>query len=107
MAEVFLRAVAPAVAAELGDWRAVLGEDFSGDACYRTSFRHDGSEVALLDLGKVNYACEVKLNGKSLGMKMLPPFVFDIRGKLRRGINRLEVVVTNTLSKYKLALFFH
>ena len=89
---------ASAVPVKLGNWQEVLGADFSGDACYSTSFRHDGSEVGFLDLGEVKYACEVRLNGKSLGMKMLPPFVFDVHDKLHCGINRLEVVVTNTLS---------
>ena len=87
------------VAVRPGDWRPVLGEDFSGDGVYRTTFRLDDPQcVRFLDLGKVNYACEVVLNGQPLGKKFFPPHVFDVSGRLRRGVNRLEITVTNTLA---------
>ena len=83
----------------LGDWRSVLGTDFSGDAVYSLSFSWKGSQEALfLDLGQVNYAAEVRLNGKKLGCRLLAPFVFPLQGMLRHGINRLEITVTNTLA---------
>lgn len=84
------------VTVKTGDWSAVLGSDFSGDAVYTGSFR--GQEAEYLDLGVVKYACEVKINGKTLGRKFFPPYVFDLRGKLNSGMNHLEVTVTNTLA---------
>ncbi len=84
--------------ATLGDWRAVLGDDFSGDVLYTTTFRcDDPKSIALLNLGKVNYACEVRLNGKPLGQRIWTPYLFDVKGALVKGENKLEVVVTNTL----------
>jgi hypothetical protein len=84
---------------KLGDWQDILGTDFSGDAEYTTTFRCDCPEEKLfLDLGEVKYACEVKLNGKSLGKKFFPPYVFELQGKVKRGINKLTVTVTNTLA---------
>ncbi len=83
---------------QLGDWREALGEHFSGDAVYRTTFRWDGADAngALLDLGEVRYACEVRLNGKPLGQRIWKPFMFDLSAALHDGDNELEVVVSNT-----------
>lgn len=83
-------------AVKLGDWQDVLGADFSGDAVYSTLFR--GDEAEYLDLGEVNCACEVRLNGKTVGKRFFPPYMFDVRGKLNPGMNRLEVTVTNSLA---------
>ncbi|MBR7104104.1 MAG: hypothetical protein IKC65_04115 [Lentisphaeria bacterium] len=83
-----------------GDWRRFLGEDFSGDARYTISFDWDAPipEKALLDLGKVNYCCQLTFNQQDLGKKFHSPFVFDITQVLRRGRNTLDLVVTNTLA---------
>ena len=65
----------------LGDWRSQMGEFFSGDCMYRTVFHADEamrSTGAVLDLGAVNYSCEVFLNGKSLGVGIFSPFVFSL-----------------------------
>ena len=90
---------AAAVPAVSGDWRRYLGEDFSGTASYTATFRWDGAAaVNFLDLGRVGHTCEVKLNGKSLGRRFFGPFVFDLKGRLRPGLNRLEIIVANTLA---------
>ena len=86
---------------KLGDWRPVLGEKFSGDALYAARFTLTEEEVAraaFIDLGRVGYASEVKVNGWAAGASMLSPFRFPVRGLLKSGVNRVEVVVTNTLA---------
>lgn len=86
-----------AVPAALGDWSSILGADFSGDAVY--SCRFETEERSLwLDLGKVGYCAEVRLNGKSLGKCFRAPFLFDLTPALKRRTNRLEIVVSNTLA---------
>ena len=50
----------------------------------------------LLDLGRVEAMAEVVLNGKNLGVFWKPPFVIDITGTARSGMNSLEVRVTGT-----------
>lgn len=88
-------------AIELADWRGKLGEDFSGDAEYRVSFECNKDIVekaCLLDLGEVRYACEVILNGKNLGKKAWKPFLFLIKGIVKEGKNKLQVIVTNTMA---------
>ncbi|MCI5778711.1 MAG: hypothetical protein MR051_02670 [Lentisphaeria bacterium] len=87
----------PPVPAGLGDWADVLGSDFSGEAEYSIEF-HCRSAAEFLDLGQVNYSAAVTLNGRELGVKLAPPYVFAVKGALRRGRNILTVKVTNTLA---------
>lgn len=86
---------------ELGDWRSVLGEDFSGDAEYYTEFefnKEEAKDALLLDLGKVKGVCEVVMNGKYLGKRAWQPFVFEVKGAVREDRNILKVIVTNTMA---------
>lgn len=72
---------------------------FSGTAVYTTHFRLDktlkrASRVTL-DLGKVGDMAELVVNGQSMGVLWKSPYVANIRPALRKGINCLEVKVTN------------
>ena len=49
-------------------------------------------------MGKVCYAARVTLNGRRLGGRMMSPFLFPLGDSLRKGKNRLEITVTNTLA---------
>ncbi len=82
--------------AEPGDWRGLLGEDFSGDAEYVVRFRApaDCGEEYTLDLGTVYNSCEVSLNGRSLGTFVFSPFRVKL-GRLEPE-NILTVRVSNT-----------
>ena len=82
----------------LGDWRPVLGNDFSGEATYRCTFTLAQAQRIILDLGDVGYACKVAVNGKALPPKFLPPYCFDISAVVRAGRNDLDVTVANTLA---------
>ncbi|OIN99031.1 hypothetical protein COY52_10030 [Candidatus Desantisbacteria bacterium CG_4_10_14_0_8_um_filter_48_22] len=89
------------VPARLGDWTRSLGKDFSGDAEYSAEFECGGvvAECAgVLDLGEVRYACQVSLNGKDLGKSAWQPFSFPVKGLVKKGKNRLKIIVTNTLA---------
>lgn len=89
----------PPVKAALGDWGRFLGEDFSGTAEYTATFRYDGKEeINFIDLGKVNYTCCVKLNGKTIGRSFFSGAIFDIKDHLKKGTNHLSVTVANTLA---------
>ena len=70
---------------------------FSGTATYRKDFDlASGTEKnLLLDLGDVQNIAEVILNGVNLGILWKPPFAVDITAAAQRGMNRLEVRVTN------------
>ncbi len=88
-------------AISLGDWRPIIGNDFSGEVEYMVSFTCDmgqAQKASILDLGDVQYACEVLLNGQSLGKRFWSPYSFNITGILHEGANKLDVIVTNTFA---------
>lgn len=85
------------VKAELGNWAPAVGKEFSGTCSYVTSFSGVNSD-ALLDLGDVRHTAEVILNGKSIGVKIMKPYVFHIKKELLSEENDLEIRVTNTVA---------
>ncbi|MBQ6471311.1 MAG: hypothetical protein IJJ33_04965 [Victivallales bacterium] len=87
---------AAAKPAALGDWRSVLGETFSGHAQYAIEFQASKAGSALLDLGVVHHCCQVCLNGQTFPPRFFGPHRLKVR--LRQGVNRLEVVVANSLA---------
>lgn len=83
--------------AALGDWKDIVGEEYSGSGVYKTSFKKVSEDARVrLDLGEVFYTCEAFLNGKSLGVKFAPPYIFDIDSKELMEENTLLVRVSNT-----------
>jgi adenine/guanine phosphoribosyltransferase-like PRPP-binding protein len=72
---------------------------FSGTARYEAdlAWNHElkPSQRACLDLGRVAVIAQVSLNGQPAGQFWKPPFRADVTSLLRRGPNRLEVLVTN------------
>ena len=70
---------------------------FSGTVTYRTRFNvKDAKNVVELDLGEVKNIAEVILNGKNLGVVWKTPFVLNVEDVIRKGINTLEIRITNT-----------
>lgn len=84
--------------AVLGDWAGMVGGDFSGSCRYETGFdKPDGAfGPVTLDLGEVRYTCEVTLNGQNLGVKVAPPYRYDLPEGLLKEKNLLSVRVSNT-----------
>ena len=79
-----------------GDWRALFGEHFSGKALYTLRFDGGKGGKAELDLGKVGWTCQARLNGKALPGRFFGPFRWEI--ELKPGENLLEVTVANMLA---------
>lgn len=74
--------------------------DFSGKMKYEFSFDGgDGKKRVFLDLGKVGQNASLTLNGKSLGIRISPPYLFEITDAVVAGENHVEVVVSNTLTQ--------
>jgi hypothetical protein len=87
----------------LTDWKDHAREDirhFSGSATYQkkievpADWMQKGNGI-ILDLGTVEIAAEIWLNGKSLGTLWKPPFKVDITEQLKPGANELKIRVTN------------
>ncbi len=69
---------------------------FSGDMRYTAHITlPQGAHT--LDLGTVGEVAELRLNGRSAGVRLIPPYRFDISALAQPGANQLEVVVSNTL----------
>jgi hypothetical protein len=73
---------------------------FSGTATYTRKVKAEKSWLQkeseyILDLGGVGDIAEIKVNGSSAGIVWKPPYHADITGLLRKGINTLEIKVTN------------
>ncbi len=85
---------------ELGSWAALGGDAakaFSGTARYTLKFdapSKPGKTVSL-DLGQVAQSARVKLNGKSFGTLLIPPYRVTVDNLKPTG-NELEVEVTST-----------
>lgn len=72
-------------------------EFFSGTMVYKTTFDFglEGT-TPILSLGDVREIARVRLNGRDLGVRFMPPYEFDVpAGLLRERGNALEVEVTN------------
>lgn len=88
----------------LGDWsqRGVLN-NYSGAVAYT---RHlvlsadEAQRITALDLGKVTATAELRVNGVEAGVRVAPPWRFDVSGLLKAGENTLTVTVYNTLSNH-------
>ena len=88
---------------ELKPWKDLpLGEEgkaFSGTATYQTTFtigkEQLGKELTL-DLGKVDFIADVKVNGQSAGVLWTEPYSLNISNLVKEGENILTVDVTGT-----------
>ncbi|WP_295938012.1 glycosyl hydrolase [uncultured Alistipes sp.] len=75
---------------------------YSGGMFYRKTLdlnnrKNDHIEI---DLGNVIATCEVKINGKSAGILMSPPYRLDITDYAGQGENEVEILVYSTLSNH-------
>jgi hypothetical protein len=83
----------------LKSWTELGGADavaFAGTAVYSTTFDAPPgvSGPCSIDLGKVCQSARIRLNGKSLGTLIIPPWRIETGPLLPKG-NHLEVEVTN------------
>jgi hypothetical protein len=84
----------------LSDWKDLIGVGISGSGEYKKSFIRPKmlKEKLVLDLGKVNYSCETFLNGESLGVKIMPPYRYEIPSSKVKDVNELTIRVTNSVA---------
>ncbi|MBQ3706951.1 MAG: glycosyl transferase family 2 [Clostridia bacterium] len=70
---------------------------FSGRICYTAAFEGKRGSRAL-DLGEVGQTSHLWLNGIDLGVRVCPPYRYDLTNALRDGENELVIEVSNTLA---------
>jgi hypothetical protein len=50
-----------------------------------------------LDLGNLASSAEVRINGKVAGIRVAPPWKFDITNLAKKGDNRVEILIYSAL----------
>jgi len=68
---------------------------------YRKSFYLNPDEIQsrlIIDLGHLVSSAELTVNGKSAGIKVSPPWNFNISNLVKSGENTIEILVYNTLA---------
>ena len=73
--------------------------EFSGTIRYETAFEVGNLERATLNIEEAYEGVEVWVNSNYAGMKVAPPYRFDISNHLVNGSNDLRIEVTNTLER--------
>ena len=71
--------------------------------CYRRTFalsEAQGQGNVKLDMGRVNATCEVHVNGRKAGIRLVPPYKLDISEFVHAGVNKLEILVYGTLANH-------
>jgi hypothetical protein len=85
----------------LGDWSTNEGLlSYSGGAWYRKTVAIPAARQVTLRLGDVHASAEMHVNGRLAGVKVAPPWTFDISGPVQPGKNRIEILVCNTLANH-------
>jgi len=51
-----------------------------------------------VDLGGLVSSAELFFNGRSAGIRLSPPWVFDVTKFARQGENKIEILVCNTIA---------
>jgi hypothetical protein len=91
-----------------GDWSKIgVMASYSGGAWYRRSLNltaEQAQATVTLDLGKVVSTAEVRVNGQAAGVRVSPPWRFNISRHIKPGDNRIEVLVYNTLANHYLTI---
>lgn len=87
----------------LGSWTDLHLAWYSGRALYATDFTLDDSVYndeteLILDLGKVCYNAEVWVNDSLVDTRVWPPYRVNITDNVKKGRNRLVIVVANLLA---------
>ena len=79
----------------------ITGQDawphFSGQVRYETVIKLTEAGRWGIDLGEVGVTANLTVNGEDLGMRICPPYRWDISGQAREGENKIVVEVANTL----------
>jgi len=85
---------------ELQSWTEFGFPHYSGSAVYEKCFDVPpdfAAGILVLDLGDVHDTAEVWLNEKFVGVRVWRPYHFDVTEHVKKGGNKLKIIVTNTL----------
>jgi len=72
-------------------------EDFAGVIRYETVFEAEKADITMIEVEGVCEAARVFVNDSACGVKIAPPYKFDVSEAIQAGINKLAIEVTTTL----------
>jgi len=75
---------------------ALKHPEFSGFMRYEREFEMSECSGAALEIGDAFEGAEVWINGKYAGLRIAPPFLFDISGLVTPGKNHIRIEIANT-----------
>lgn len=84
----------------IGDWRDDENLEYESrvaEYSFGMDIDKDRHYRYFIDLGKVCYAAEMAVNGRTVGTQIFKPFVFEVTDLLVKGHNRVTVKVTPSL----------
>ncbi len=88
---------------QTGPWSNYALTTYSGIGVYQQSIhftKEETQQTIELELGEVNVAAEVFVNGESVGIRVAAPFKFNLSKFIKSGGNQIEVRVANTLAPH-------
>lgn len=87
---------------DLGDWSHNDGLScYSGGAWYRKEIAVPSAKKVVLNLGEVSSTAEVFVNGRSAGIRVMQPWIFDVTSLVNRGTsNKIEVLVYSAMDNH-------
>lgn len=77
---------------------------FSGTVTYRNTINIENSHKCIVNLGKVYGTSELKINGRSCGVKWYGRRIFNTDDYLKKGINKIEITITTSMGNYMKSL---
>lgn len=77
---------------------------FAGTVIYRNDINAGDTKKVILNLGKVYGTSELRVNGRSCGVKWYGRRIFDISDFIRPGKNEIEIEVTTSMGNYMKSL---
>jgi hypothetical protein len=78
--------------------------NFSGFACYETTFMIDVQKVLALNVSNAIGSVEVFMNGETLGIKAKPPYHYDLSSLAWQGVNYLAIEVAIDMKRKRIAV---
>lgn len=71
--------------------------NFSGKIKYETQIEIEKSDKVIIDFGEVNENIRLFINESDCGIRICPPYKFDITRYIKNGQNNITAIVSNTL----------
>ena len=72
---------------------------FSGFVRYEKDYEYDGMGNAILEITDAREGVEVFVNDMSLGIQIVPSYIYDLKPYLNEGVNKIRIEVATTLER--------